>query len=117
MGAARPWQPLAGAVVGALGLACLLRRPASSAGGALRLEAAAPLRFGARGAYEKTAGVGYPYDEDPMFLLYGGLAFASKLKFGDRAVGADPETLFHVALRRRPGSLGDFGRGTHDSTA
>ena len=61
MGAARPWQPLAGAVVGALGLACLLRRPASSAGGALRLEAAAPLRFGARGAYETTAGVGYPW--------------------------------------------------------
>ena len=61
MGAARPWQPLAGAVVGPLGLACLLRRPASSAGGALRLEAAAPLRFGARGAYATTAGVGYPW--------------------------------------------------------
>ena len=60
---------------------------------------------------------GKTYDEDPMFLLYGGLAFASKLKFGDRAVGADPETLFHVALRRRPGSLDDFGRGNHDSTA
>ncbi|KAH8050454.1 hypothetical protein JL722_11425 [Aureococcus anophagefferens] len=52
---------LAGAVVGALGLACLLRRPASSAGGALRLEAAAPLRFGARGSYATTAGVGYPW--------------------------------------------------------